>query len=462
MRPALRITTYIPCSAGRTFRTSFEEGRLTKLRQHTWQSTPKAQIATAFCFAFLLIARFAGSASAQEVPELQIHSTAYIVIDADTGEIFAQKNAHDHRAMASLTKVFTATEALHRAALDRQITTEDSDVFDDSSTRVGFGAGETFSMEDLLYGMLLPSGNDAAHAIARDLGTEPGDSADAGYDRFISWMNERIKRMGLADTNLVNAHGWGVPNHYSSAYDLATFMRYAVQSPEFLNVISTSNYTTANGYSFGNTNKLLNTYGDLIGGKTGYDDDAGYCLIEVAQRDGNTMISVTLDGVAPDDWYDDNRVLLDYAFDQKAARGGQIEGEVAAYNNPDVALLSSASSAGGVLGTGVQVAAQPESTTETKDVASQPVQPDQSAESSEVAATASGKGLPGFELSLVLALLIAFGFAFLRGRDLFLHAQTKVPPAAPVASKPTPVTEPAVVAKEPASEIISTPITNET
>jgi D-alanyl-D-alanine carboxypeptidase (penicillin-binding protein 5/6) len=462
MRPALRITTYIPCSAGRTFRTSFEEGRLTKRRQHTWQSTPKAQIATAFCFAFLLIARLAGSASAQEVPDLQIHSTAYIVIDADSGEIFAQKNAHDHRAMASLTKVFTATEALHRAALDRQITTEASDVFDDSSTRVGFGAGETFSMEDLLYGMLLPSGNDAAHAIARDLGTEPGDSADAGYDRFISWMNERIKRMGLADTNLVNAHGWGVPNHYSSAYDLATFMRYAVQSPEFLNVISTSNYTTANGYSFGNTNKLLNTYGDLIGGKTGYDDDAGYCLIEVAQRDGNTMISVTLDGVAPDDWYDDNRVLLDYAFDQKSARGGQIEGEVAAYNNPDVALLSSASSAGGVFGTGVQVAAQPGSTTETKDVASQPVPPDQSAESSEVAATASGKGLPGFELSLVLALLIAFGFAFLRGRDLFLHAQTKVPPAAPVDSKPTPVTEPAVVTKEPASEIISTPITNET
>jgi D-alanyl-D-alanine carboxypeptidase len=457
MRRALRITTFDPRAARRDFRTSFEEGRLTKRRQHTSHSTPKHQLLTALCFALLLVTRFAGSASAQEVPELQIHSTAYIVIDADTGEIFAQKNAHDHRAMASLTKVFTATEALHRAALDRQITTEDSDVFDDSSTRVGFGAGETFSLEDLLYGMLLPSGNDAAHAIARDLGTEPGDSGEAGYDRFISWMNERIKLMGLTDTNLVNAHGWGVPNHYSSAYDLATFMRYAVQSPEFLNVISTSNYTTANGYSFGNTNKLLNTYGDLIGGKTGYDDDAGYCLIEVAQRDGNTMISVTLDGVAPDDWYDDNRVLLDYAFDQKAARGGQIEGDVAAYTNPDVALLSSASSAGGVLGTGVQVATQPEPTTESKDVASQPVQSDQAAESSEVAATASGKGLPGFELSLLLALLIAFGFAFLRGRDLYLHAQTKAPPATP---KPAPVAE-AVSANEMKVDISSKPVTTE-
>jgi D-alanyl-D-alanine carboxypeptidase (penicillin-binding protein 5/6) len=434
---------------------------LTKPRHDTWHSGPKHQLATALCFTLLLIVRFAGSASAQEVPDLQIHSSAYIVIDADTGEIFAQKNAHDHRAMASLTKVFTATEALHRAALDRQITTEDSDVFDDSSTRVGFGAGETFSMEDLLYGMLLPSGNDAAHAIARDLGTEPGDSADAGYDRFISWMNERIKLMGLQDTNLVNAHGWGVPNHYSSAYDLATFMRYAVQSPEFLTVISTSSYTTANGYSFGNTNKLLNTYGDLIGGKTGYDDDAGYCLIEVAQRDGNTMISVTLDGIAPDDWYDDNRVLLDYAFDQKAARGGQIEGDVAAYTNPDIAMLSSASSAGGVLGTGVQVALQPQPTTETSDVGSQPVQSDQAAESSEVAATASGKGLPGLELSLLLALLIAFGFAFLRGRDLYFNAQTTVPPTARLVPTIVAAAEPVVIASEPARETASTPITTE-
>ena len=239
-------------------------------------------------------------------------------------------------------------------------------------------------------------------------------------------------------------------------------MRYAVQNQEFLNVISTSSYTTANGYSFGNTNKLLNTYGDLIGGKTGYDDDAGYCLIEVAQRDGNTMISVTLDGVAPDDWYDDNRVLLDYAFEQKAARGGQIEGDVAAYTNPDVALLSSASSAGGVLGTGVQVAQQPEPTSETGDVASQPVQSDQATESSEVAATASGKGLPGLELSLLLALLIAFGFAFLRGRDLYLHAQTKAPPSAPAAPKTVPAAEPGVVASEPTREIASTPITTET
>jgi hypothetical protein len=118
-----------------------------------------------------------------------------------------------------------------------------------------------------------------------------------------------------------------------------------------------------------------------------------------------------------------------------------------------------------VLGTGVQVATQPEPTTESKDFASQPVQSDQAAESSEVAATASGKGLPGFELSLLLALLIAFGFAFLRGRDLYLHAQTKAPPAPPPSPKRAPIAEApvagAVSANEPTIDISSKPVTTE-
>ena len=170
--PALPVSTSSQrCQDGGTIRLILEERVINRSKRI---STParRLQLVLALSFVILLVAQFVASPSAaQEVPELQIHSTAYIVIDADTGEIYAQKNAHDHRAMASLTKVFTATEALRRASLDHQITTEDSDVYDDNSTRVGFGAGETFSMQDLLYGMLLPSGNDAAHAIARDLGT---------------------------------------------------------------------------------------------------------------------------------------------------------------------------------------------------------------------------------------------------------------------------------------------------
>ncbi|MEA2525710.1 MAG: hypothetical protein QOF33_2660 [Thermomicrobiales bacterium] len=294
-------------------------------------------------------------ALAQEVPELQITSKHYIVIDADTGEVFAQRGAHDQVAVASLTKVFTTIEALERGRLDQVVTTKDSDVFDPvSSTVMGFGAGETLTLEDLLYGMMLPSGNDAAHAIARALGYQDGDTDSEAVRRFVDMMNERIRNMGLTETNLVRPDGWGVKGHHSSAHDLAVFTMYALKYPVFVDLISTPTYSTPGGaYTVTNTNKMLNTYTDLIGGKTGYDDDAGYCLIEVARRGGNTMISVTLDGVAPDDWYDDNRVLLDYAFEQKEARvaaNRKITGEVLSFRDPDAARIIAQATPGASVG----------------------------------------------------------------------------------------------------------------
>jgi D-alanyl-D-alanine carboxypeptidase len=293
---------------------------------------------------------------AQEVPELKITSKRYIVIDADTGEVFAQRGAHDKVAMASLTKVFTTIEALERGQLDQIITTNDSDVFDpNSSTVMGFGAGESFTLQDLLYGMMLPSGNDAAHAIARALGYRDGDSDPQAVNRFVASMNERVRNMGLTETNLMRPDGWGVKNHYSSAHDLAVFTMYAIKYPMFVDLISTPEYSAADGaYVVTNTNKLLSLgYPGLIGGKTGYDDDAGYCLIEVARRNGNTMISVTLDGVAPDDWYDDNRVLLDYAFEQKEsqqAANRPITGEVVGFRDPDAAQIIAQATPGASVG----------------------------------------------------------------------------------------------------------------
>jgi D-alanyl-D-alanine carboxypeptidase len=292
---------------------------------------------------------------AQEVPDLQITSKRYIVIDADTGEVFAQRAAHQEVAMASLTKVFTTIEALERGNLDQVITTDDSDVFDpQSSTVMGFGSGESFTLRDLLYGMMLPSGNDAAHAVARALGYENGDSDSKAVSHFVDEMNERIRDMGLTETHLVRPDGWGVKGHYSSAHDLAVFTMYALKYPMFVDLISTAQYTTSDGsYTVTNTNKMLNTYQDLVGGKTGYDDDAGYCLIEVARRNGNTMISVTLDGVAPDDWYDDDRVLLDYAFEQKEARVANkrpITGEVVGFRDPDAARIEAQATPGASFG----------------------------------------------------------------------------------------------------------------
>lgn len=296
-------------------------------------------------FTLGLFAPLATPASAQEAAQLQVHSKRYIVIDADTGEVYAQKNAHQRVAIASLTKTFTAIEALESAPLDTKITTAQADIPPDAATRMGFGPGETFSLEDLLYGMLLPSGNDAARAIARSLGYQKGDtSPQQSLNRYVGWMNQRAKDIGLKDTHFVNPDGWGVKYHYSSAWDVAAWIRYAMHYPEFMKIIGTFSYTTANGaYTVTNTNKLMNEYNSLLGGKTGYDDDAGWCLIEIAKKNGHTMIGVTLDGQAPDDWYDDNRVLLEYGFQQKdslLANGKSFSGDVVSFTDPGAAEIA--------------------------------------------------------------------------------------------------------------------------
>ena len=317
-------------------------------------------------------ALWAPLALAQEVPDLQITSTNYIAIDAETGEIYAQRGAHERRAPASLTKVFTAIETIESASPDMQVITSESDLVSEFASQVGFAPGESFTVEELLYGMMLPSGNDAARALARSLGAEEGDTDEEALNRFLARLNQRIQNMGLTDTQLVNPDGWGVPGHYSSAYDLAAFTMYALRYPRFVKAFSTGTYETADGsYEFRNNNRMLRIYDGIVGGKTGYDDDAGWCLINVAERNGRRVIAVTMNGVAPDDWYDDNRVLLDYALDQQALRaetGSGITGEVVRFRDPDAATILWMGTAGGVIGQPTLRAAP-----EARSVAPQPV-----------------------------------------------------------------------------------------
>lgn len=298
--------------------------------------------------------------SAQDFgPDLQVNSEHYIVIDADTGEVFASRDPDEQVAMASLTKVFTAIEALEGGSLDQEIVTDESDLMDSTHSTMNFSPGETLTLEDLLYGLMLPSGNDAAHAIARELGYQEGDTDEEAVERFVARTNQRIKDVGLTDTNLVNPHGYGVPGHYSSAHDLAVFVMYAMQYPMFETLISTFEFTTSNGQYLQNNNRLMNMgFEPLVGGKTGFDNDSGFCLIEVARRDGNTMISVTLDGIAPDDWYDDNRVLLEYALDAKAAREAEnapIENPMVAFLDPDAAVIARSAVGGASAGNAADV-----------------------------------------------------------------------------------------------------------
>jgi serine-type D-Ala-D-Ala carboxypeptidase (penicillin-binding protein 5/6) len=286
----------------------------------------------------------AGAAIAQEAAQLQITSKYYVVMNADTGDVFAQRGADTQVAIASLTKVFTAIEALELAPLDTPITTDESDLMSSDATTMGFGPGETYTLEDMLYGMLLPSGNDAAHAIARSLGYQEGDTPDQAVDRFMALVNQRVQDMGLKNTHLVRPDGWGVPGHYSSAADVAAFFKYAIGFPEFVKIIGTTSYTTSNGLiTVSQSNKMINTYANLVGGKTGYDDDAGWCLVNLAQQGDLRMIAVTLDGVAPDDWYDDNTVLLNYGFEQQTAldqANTAFSGTTIGFTDPSAAQLA--------------------------------------------------------------------------------------------------------------------------
>jgi D-alanyl-D-alanine carboxypeptidase (penicillin-binding protein 5/6) len=353
----------------------------------------------------LLVAatQWAPLALAQEVPELQITSTNYIAIDAETGEIYAQRGAREHRAPASLTKVFTAIETIESLPPDAQVITSESDFVSEFASQVGFGPGEVFTVEELLYGMMLPSGNDAARALARTAGAAEGDTDEEALNRFLTRLNQRIKNMGLTDTRLLDPDGWGIPGHYSSAYDLAAFMMYALRYPRFVQAFSTGTYETADGrYTFRNNNRMLRTYEGIIGGKTGYDDDAGWCLINVAERNGRRVIAVTMNGVAPDDWYDDNRVLLDYAFEQQALRaetGAGITGEVVGFRDPDAAVILAMASAGGMIGPPMVKAAA-----DSRPVVPQPV-----------AVPVEGLGASGAgwitALGVAAALIVVQGFA---------------------------------------------------
>ena len=297
-----------------------------------------------------------GPVAAQEVPELKVNSNRYVVTDSETGEVYAQRNADEQVAIGSLTKIFNVIEALEIAPLDTVITTDESDLKDPANNSLmGFDAGEELTLEELLYGMMLPSGNDAAHAVARSLGYRDGDTdSQQSVDRYMGWINQRVLDMGLVDTHLITPDGWGVPGHYTSAHDLAAFTRYAMTYPFFKTLISSAEYTTAAGNPIYNNNRLLGLYPDLVGGKTGYDWDAGWCLVEVAERDGMQMVSVTLDGVHENmDWYDDNEVLLDYGFQQRADRKNAPatwDGSTALFSDPDVAVLDRTTTATAKLG----------------------------------------------------------------------------------------------------------------
>lgn len=223
-------------------------------------------------------------------------ASAYIVMEATTGRVLYGKNIHERLAMASTTKIIGALMVLEQENLDEYFMV-DSDAIQVEGSSMGLTEGDLVSLYSLACGMMLPSGNDAANAA--------GVRLYGSIDGFVEAMNQKAEELGLADTHYVTACGLDAPDHYSTAFDLAKLTRIALQNEDFAYICSQSNMKVKFGdppYErwLKNYNRLLELYPDCIGVKTGFTDDAGRCLVSAAERDGMTLICVTLN--AQDDW----------------------------------------------------------------------------------------------------------------------------------------------------------------
>jgi len=226
-------------------------------------------------------------------------------MDAATGRIIYQKEADLRLPPASTTKIMTAIVAIENGHLSDRVTVDvDSNQLAAAteSTVMGLMPGRNVSLETLLYGMMLESGNDAAIAIAKHI---------AGSEtRFVEMMNAKARELGMKDSHFMNPHGLSTEGHYSSAYDLAILARYGYQNPKFY-AISGTRHWTADGFDLWNLNKLLPVYPGADGVKPGFTDNAGRCLVGSAVRDNHRVIVVDLRSQDPTS---ESRDLLDYAF----------------------------------------------------------------------------------------------------------------------------------------------------
>lgn len=262
----------------------------------------------AFCTALTIFLGVRFPAGAEGPPQsLSAHSA--VLISADTSAVLYEKDAHLQLSMASTTKIMTALLTLEEAERSGDPAvkiTEEMVAVEGSS--MGLMPGDEITLTNLAAGMLLASGNDAANTAALYL--------NGSLEEFAGRMNKRAGEIGMTETNFVTPSGLDDDGHYSTAYDMALLAREALKNPEFRRLCSIGTYQVEfkepeKKVSYTNHNKLLRLYEGCIGVKTGFTKKSGRCLVSAAERDGVTLIAVTLN--APDDW-NDHMALLDYGF----------------------------------------------------------------------------------------------------------------------------------------------------
>ena len=249
-----------------------------------------------------------------------VQATAAFVYDPNLGFVYYSKNADQEMPMASCTKIMTALLAVERGNLDQMVTVgaDAHALVNPDSSYMGLDVGEKLTLRDLLYGLVMPSGNDAAVAIA--------DAIGGNVPNFVAMMNARAQQLGLTRTHFVTPHGLDAPGHYTTARDLAVLSAYALRNPTIVKVVSTLDYiipktATHKAYHLHTGNDLLAgaraPYPGALGVKPGFTGNAGFCMSFAANRHGHLIVGAVLDDPSWQVRIVDMHLLLDWGFEQE-------------------------------------------------------------------------------------------------------------------------------------------------
>lgn len=223
-----------------------------------------------------------------------------VLIEQESGRVLHAQNEDEERLIASITKIMTAVVALERGDLQMEYTVTAQDMAEGSSMYLQ--PGDRLCLEELLYGLMLVSGNDAALAVAH--------CVSGSVEDFVALMNATAEKLGMTHSHFANPNGLDAQGHYASAADMAKLAAYALNNQDFKRIVSTASITIGERY-LANHNKLLRMCEGCVGVKTGFTKAAGRTLVSAAAREGMTLVCVTLND--PDDWRD-HMALLDYGF----------------------------------------------------------------------------------------------------------------------------------------------------
>lgn len=269
--------------------------------------------------------------------DISLDAKGALLIDMQSGNVLYKKNGDDRLYPASTTKILTSLLAIENGNLDDTIIVgEEVHMIPWDSSKALLQTGEQIKLRDLLMGLMLPSGNDAAMTVAVYVGRKvsndtPLDETKA-IEKFVQLMNERAKKLGTKDSYFVNPHGYDNKNHYTTPHDLALISREAMKNEFFREVVATSKYNVEDGYALNsgpalenightwrNTNQLINKssgnyYEYATGIKTGFTTPAGQCIVSSASKDGLDLIAVVLNSTIQAKW-EDPKKLLSFGFD---------------------------------------------------------------------------------------------------------------------------------------------------